>query len=105
MATEDEFDENLNLIKSDRSVVFLYCFGIILFIGGIALILETPIDFTFAVGMSFIAFGAALVIFSFNRFSNVKLKRKLSEINEKLKKLDAIENSLKKIEDSLKKSD
>lgn len=87
--------EDLEVIRSDPLMVIWWVLGIGCILAGFLLLSTNPPNLL--MGLPSFALGFAFFIFGSNRYSNIVLRNKLDTINEKLKNIEAKEDSLKKI--------
>ena len=99
MTVKDGFHKALHedweVIRSDPLMVIWWVLGIGCILAGFLLLSTNPPNLP--LGLPAFALGFAFFIFGSNRYSNIILRKKLDTINEKLKNIEAKEDSLKKM--------
>jgi hypothetical protein len=94
MAVHDRLKDDYAIIKSDAIIPLYWIIGIMLVISGYALIKSTPPNLEG--GFACIALGFAFVIIGLHKFSSAESKKKMTEIQ---KTLNRMEKDLQELKD------
>jgi uncharacterized membrane protein len=86
MAVHDRLKDDYDIIKSDKIIPLYWIIGFMLVISGYALIKSASPDLEG--GFACIAIGFAIVIIGLNKFSNAESKKKMTEIQQTLNKME-----------------
>lgn len=89
------FHEDWEIVRSDPLMVIWWALGIGCTLAGFLFLSTNPPNLP--TGLPSFAFGFAFFIFGSNRYSNSIVRKKLDLIHEKLKNIEAKEDSLKKM--------